>query len=377
MVNLSLDAVGPRFDEVRRDGNWAKTEPRLLAFVRRRDPCRMTVGLSPTVTRRTLNDLLPILDWGAEHGIDTVSFHRYSPIRNSTEEDPTPEERKVARGRIQHWIASRTTDMEVIFDGERLSHPETAPALRRTEVACAEKRAIVETFSVGRYFFGPTGAESAVGDPLVICTAPWHYVEVGLDGQIGACCRAQDVPLGYATSAEAFADAWLGSNYRKIRESLNRSAEGPYPLPNCEGCVDYFAPQAGNRRSAVDYALMRPQAMEALSLDLGAELLLEDAQAEQGHCWTARLPPALHDKSYEVWEDDKVLGPGNSQHYDIRKLGGGRYSIWGRSLYFSTSDNTDPRRNGRRYTLRASNMFDASKKSMSVRRDLRAPPKSM
>ncbi len=36
----------------------------------------------------------------------------------------------------------------------------------------------------------------------------------------------------------------------------------------------------------------------------------------------------------------------------MRSLGGGRYSHWGTHLFFTTSDNSDPRSNGRRYTVK-------------------------
>lgn len=49
-------------------------------------------------------------------------------------------------------------------------------------------------------------------------------------------------------------------------------------------------------------------------------------------------------------EDGVPLGPPHSLHDDIRQLGGGRYSHWGNSLYFSASDGSDPRTNGRAYT---------------------------
>ncbi len=48
-------------------------------------------------------------------------------------------------------------------------------------------------------------------------------------------------------------------------------------------------------------------------------------------------------------EDGRSLGPAHVSHASIRELGGGRYSHWRGTLYFSTSDNSDPRRNGRRY----------------------------
>jgi hypothetical protein len=50
-------------------------------------------------------------------------------------------------------------------------------------------------------------------------------------------------------------------------------------------------------------------------------------------------------------EDDTPLTAPHTAHDEIRRLGRGRYSHWGRRIYFSTSDNTDPRRNGRVYKL--------------------------
>lgn len=53
-----------------------------------------------------------------------------------------------------------------------------------------------------------------------------------------------------------------------------------------------------------------------------------------------------------LYEDDTALGPAHATHAQIRSNGEGRYSHWGDDLYFSTSDNSDPNTNGRRYVLR-------------------------
>jgi hypothetical protein len=54
----------------------------------------------------------------------------------------------------------------------------------------------------------------------------------------------------------------------------------------------------------------------------------------------------------ELYEDGKPLGPAHSAHVDIRDIGLGRFSHWrGIGLIFSTSDNTDPNTNGRRYSI--------------------------
>ncbi|MCP5143956.1 MAG: asparagine synthase (glutamine-hydrolyzing) [Gammaproteobacteria bacterium] len=54
----------------------------------------------------------------------------------------------------------------------------------------------------------------------------------------------------------------------------------------------------------------------------------------------------------ELLEDGKPLGPAHSMHDDVRKLGMGRYSHWDGKLWFSTSDNSSPLRNGRSYSIR-------------------------
>lgn len=53
-----------------------------------------------------------------------------------------------------------------------------------------------------------------------------------------------------------------------------------------------------------------------------------------------------------LFENGKELGPAHTSHKNIRRYGKGRFSHWGNTLYFSSSDNTDPRRNGRKYTFK-------------------------
>ena len=50
-----------------------------------------------------------------------------------------------------------------------------------------------------------------------------------------------------------------------------------------------------------------------------------------------------------VLEDGRRLGPAHSLHADIAEKGAGRYSHWDSWIVFSSSDNSDPRRNGRSY----------------------------
>ena len=52
----------------------------------------------------------------------------------------------------------------------------------------------------------------------------------------------------------------------------------------------------------------------------------------------------------KIFENGVALNPAHTKHADIRTIGKGRFSHWGNSLYFSTSDNSNPKTNGRKYT---------------------------
>ena len=344
-VMLSLDAVGPRFDEVRRGGVWAKAEPGLQKFLARRDPERLSVGIYPTVTRRTLGDALAIVQWAHDHDIDEVAFHRYIPIQNSFERAPDVDELQELADRLGNWSTVWDHSLKITLDGDNLSRFELP---RRAVFADPVKHQFAAMVSA---MMAPRDPTMDNADPATICVAPAHYVEIGLDGQIAACCRAQDVTLGFATSPKSFAKAWFGSNYRAIRASLQRGAMEPLPLPNCEACIAGFAPGSLCGRRALDY---REPIDASPRLDYGdwSELRLEVSQKERGHCHIAVLPPGMTLSEYQLFEDSCLLGPAEALHDDIRQHGGGRYSLWGRSVYFSASDNSDARYNGRTYVLR-------------------------
>jgi 2-polyprenyl-3-methyl-5-hydroxy-6-metoxy-1,4-benzoquinol methylase len=52
-----------------------------------------------------------------------------------------------------------------------------------------------------------------------------------------------------------------------------------------------------------------------------------------------------------VFEDGRQLAFPHSLHADLTQYGAGRFSHWGQYMLFSSSDNTDPRTNGRTYEL--------------------------
>jgi len=90
-------------------------------------------------------------------------------------------------------------------------------------------------------------------------------------------------------------------------------------------------------------------------------LTSDDIRHEIGYCWQISLPlnvsagstpeKPFQSQSFVCEDDIKLRGPSNSYHDDIRRFGCGMFSHWGKELYFSSSDNTDPKKNGRSYTF--------------------------
>jgi len=97
----------------------------------------------------------------------------------------------------------------------------------------------------------------------------------------------------------------------------------------------------------------------ALPLDVSA------AAVESGHAF---LMPFACDRDNDrdgsselrLFEDGRELGPAHAPHASIRATGGGAFSHWGESLYFSTSDDSDPRSNGRHYEARLPPRLEAA-----------------
>jgi SAM-dependent methyltransferase len=77
------------------------------------------------------------------------------------------------------------------------------------------------------------------------------------------------------------------------------------------------------------------------------------SQRETGNAFITRIPSIGKLDGLMLFEDDRPLGPAGALHDRIRDAGAGAFSVWGNYLYFSTSDNTDPASNGRRYILKS------------------------
>ena len=161
---------------------------------------------------------------------------------------------------------------------------------------------------------------------------------------------ANDVPIDWDRHASV--DAMRPTESSRPKASgFRRLAPDPAPDPTFN-----FADSAllGGFRESLAMAGRDPERFGAIA-DLGPPF-----EHEIGFCWTRALPEFSHRSDTEeendrsdlaLLENGVPLGPLHSAHAAIRTQGGGRSSHWKTHFYFSTSDNSDPNTNDRRYTL--------------------------
>ena len=107
-------------------------------------------------------------------------------------------------------------------------------------------------------------------------------------------------------------------------------------------------------------------------------------QPEKGCCYVVSVKaPCAPDSQagaqsfLRLLEEGRELGPAHSMHETIRESGGGAYSHWAgdprpetQRLYFSASDNSDPRTNGKKYEWAV--VYDGKGDPLPLR--IRVPP---
>src|SRR3954470_13323352 len=99
-----------------------------------------------------------------------------------------------------------------------------------------------------------------------------------------------------------------------------------------------------------DASSIFPSRRERMAVVVGQGL-----EHKGGNLWTAELPATLSSEAdseqhptrspWRLLENGRPLETPHALHAEILSVGGGRYSHWLDTLYFSTSDNTDPRTN--------------------------------
>lgn len=116
------------------------------------------------------------------------------------------------------------------------------------------------------------------------------------------------------------------------------------------------APEAAPTPASAQWTPLTPQQLATLKR---YPIAVDHLTAEIGFCYIANMDfgedgdkETGNRSGVRLLEDGRELGPGRSLHAEIRQQGGGRFSHWTHNtLYFSASDNSDPRSNGRRYEI--------------------------
>lgn len=107
--------------------------------------------------------------------------------------------------------------------------------------------------------------------------------------------------------------------------------------------------------------------LAGLTHPISEEIMASEIKLEQGHSFRATIKdhvgwpwsligdqadkPPLSD--LRMLEDSRALSPARAWHSEIRERGAGAFSHWRGHVFFSSSDNSDPRTNGRSYSFTA------------------------
>ena len=223
------------------------------------------------------------------------------------------------------------------------------PALRRQINRVAPRRAL-NAFGIERMINETIEAYRSAKDERAVFPPDWH--DVPRDGIVrlgGIVC----VGDSFATSLPADIDASelaLWEDHTALRLIGISEAEnlggGQYRL--CGSRVYFIPPDRSDPRFNGRVYCLRPRNLGFDEVHLDRKAI----RAEIGNCYIVHLGPDPGSRHLGLWEDRARLGPGGCLHDEIRAQGAGRYSLWGETLYFSASDNSDPRSNGRSYLLR-------------------------
>ncbi|MEJ6981373.1 MBG domain-containing protein [Pedobacter sp. P351] len=171
---------------------------------------------------------------------------------------------------------------------------------------------------------------------------------VGTDFFSGALSRAGGENVGtYVINQNTLA---LNSNYVLTFNSANLTI-GTKAI---NVAADVKNKTYGDADPALSYTIVAGPVTSTANVHLDLSKVTSDG----GFAYSIDVDPSLLGDSngqpavstLKVIENGLEIGSAHSQHADIRNIGKGLFSHYGTRLRFSSSDNTDPRTNGRVYT---------------------------
>ena len=162
------------------------------------------------------------------------------------------------------------------------------------------------------------------------------------------CIRAGDLGSGNVGALDGGAHLYLF-----VARKTGNAVEAPVPIQRI---------YADGSRSVSPYWFKPYAAVDGEATDGAIEIMLERGAIthSEGHCYAVMLP-ALSECADDLarparsplvlLEDGVPVGMAHSAHSAVRETGRGTYSHWGNALYFSASDNSDPRESGHSYSV--------------------------
>lgn len=170
------------------------------------------------------------------------------------------------------------------------------------------------------------------------------FLFIDADGNLGPAFRSFASHMS-ADCLLALDDYWSPGAEEKaamVKPFIDMHVAAGRFIPETVECGTWFGRISG--QEALDYFAAAP----AFRHETGFAFATEAPHGE-ANTLTSQTASRLR-----LFEDGVELGPAHAMHADIRTIGGGRFSHWGEGptvwLYMSSSDNTDPRFNGRLYT---------------------------
>jgi hypothetical protein len=254
------------------------------------------------------------------------------------------------------WVHVVRHPLDWLFSGARLSgqqlSKETVPSLLKTWIDTVEmsrqRRRTKRYFEI-KYEALCANPEGALGPLFADLGETWHdECQYALQRQWGD--RSHRAPLTGEIIEAVLATDGLGHLMNECGYSLGDRP--PMPKSN------------------------QPPSAKLKLLAKGGFKLRGHFYREIGRCWeidlsdttiAGELSAVADDIGFwersplRLFESGKPLGPPHALHYQIRRDGGGKYSHWQNRLLFSTSDNSNPNRNGQIYSFDLQADFEALK----------------
>jgi radical SAM protein with 4Fe4S-binding SPASM domain len=226
MLMLSVDGIGPVHNEIRQEPRaWQLMMDGLDAVLeekRKQKSAKPYVNVLATISRDNVGHLQDIADWGAERGIDLLTYY-YSWFTN--EEHGLAHEREMQK---RFDITPEAWKGYLFFTGldDRALRDEIQAIKSRKWPFPLMFIPDLDLDQIPDYYANP-GKLFGYGE----CIQPWIVTEILPNGDVATCRDYPDYVCGNIQK-ESLLTIWNNDRYRKFRQSLKEDGL----MPICARC---------------------------------------------------------------------------------------------------------------------------------------------